>query len=631
MDINYQPSHSSPSPEIAIGDKLIAAILGGLGVAIAFMLIFTLILAILFGGKILPGVVISGVDVGSLSQTEAETLLRERISYPETGLIAFEYQGEFWTFTPADLGLVLDYQATIQQAYAIGRTGWPWQQFSDRLAVMQAGKTLSPVLVVDQRVTRQVLGLLANQINQEMREANLELVGLEVVSQKGQIGRILDVEAVIQQLEEAMRSLLDASLPLVVHEFHPIVLDASQQAEIAAAMLAEPLIIQVSGNQNETLGPWEIAPQTLADMLVIDRSEQGEYLVKLDENTLFNTLYPLSPSLSITPQNARFIFKDETRELELIQDAVIGRELLVEESIDQINHRLAAGEHKINLVFDYINPEVTNDATAGELGITELVSAETTFFYGSDSSRIQNIETAAGQFHGILVAPGETFSMVDNIGDISLDSGYAEAWIIYGDRTVKGVGGGVCQVSTTLFRTVFFGGFPVVERWPHAYRVYYYELAQSGAVNENLAGLDASVYAPVVDFKFTNDTEHWLLMETYVNVANRSLTWKFYSTSDGRQVEWTTTGLTDKVKPPFPVYEENDELKKGKIKQVDWAVEGATVTITRTVTRDGAILYSDTFKTKYEPWAAVCQYGPGTEDYPPEGDQRDRFSCNVKD
>ncbi|MEJ2487799.1 MAG: hypothetical protein P8Y68_18950, partial [Anaerolineales bacterium] len=109
-----------------------------------------------------------------------------------------------------------------------------------------------------------------------------------------------------------------------------------------------------------------------------------------------------------------------------------------------------------------------------------------------------------------------------------------------------------------------------------------------------------------------------------------SLTWKFYSTSDGRQVDWNTTGLTDVKKPPFPVYEENKDLKKGEIKKVDWAVEGATVTVTRTVTRGGETLFNDTFKTTYEPWAAVCQYGPGTEDYPPKNDERDRFTCKVK-
>ncbi|MFN2145896.1 MAG: VanW family protein, partial [Anaerolineales bacterium] len=439
----------------------------------------------------------------------------------------------------------------------------------------------------------------------------------------------LDVEAVIGQIQEPMLNLFDASIALTVNEFRPKVLDASAQAQVAAGMLSQPLVLRVSPNE-ETLGPWEIAPETLAEMLVIDRADTGEYVVKLDENTLFNTLYPLAPNLSVDPVNARFIFNDETRQLEVIQDAVIGRELLVDESIAKINAELAAGQHQIDLVFDYANPDVTNDMTAEQLGITELVSAESTFFYGSDAGRIQNIATAAAQFHGLLVAPGETFSMVENIGDISLDSGYAEAWIIYGDRTVKGVGGGVCPVSTTLFRTVFFGGFPVVERWPHAYRVTYYELAQSGAVNEKMAGLDATVYAPVVDFKFTNDTDNWLLMETYLNEAARSLTWKFYSTSDGREVTWDTTGLTDVEKPPFPVYEENKDLDKGVIKKVDWAVDGATVVVTRTVTRNGDTIYRDTFKTKYEPWAAVCQYGPGTKDYPPKDDERDRYSCQAK-
>ena len=301
-------------------------------------------------------------------------------------------------------------------------------------------------------------------------------------------------------------------------------------------------------------------------MLVIERAANdsgGTFIIKLDETRLYNMLAPLASGLARFPQNARFIFNDETRMLEVIQQAVNGRELLVTELVANINARLAEGQHTVDLTFREVLPDVTDSATGADLGITELVSAESTFFYGSDDGRIQNIVTAAGQFHGLLVPPGATFSMVDNIGDISLDSGYAEAWIIYGDRTVKGVGGGVCQVSTTLFRTVFFGGYPVVERWPHSYRVYYYELAQSGAVNENMAGLDATVYAPVVDFKFTNDTPYWLLMETYVDVAARRLTWKFYSTSDGRQVDWSTTGLQDRIKPPYPVYEEQRRPEQG--------------------------------------------------------------------
>jgi vancomycin resistance protein YoaR len=200
--------------------------------------------------------------------------------------------------------------------------------------------------------------------------------------------------------------------------------------------------------------------------------------------------------------------------------------------------------------------------------------------------------------------------MADVLGDVSLDTGYAEALIIYGDRTIRGVGGGVCQVSTTLFRAAFFAGFQIDERYAHAYRVGYYEQVYGGT-DPDLAGLDATVFAPVVDFRFTNDTPYWLLMETYVSGA--TLTWKFYSTSDGRSVDWDTSGLQNIVEPEDPLYEENPDLPEGTIKQVDWAVDGADVTITRTVNRGGAVLHSDVFITHYQPWRAIYQYGPGTE------------------
>jgi vancomycin resistance protein YoaR len=270
--------------------------------------------------------------------------------------------------------------------------------------------------------------------------------------------------------------------------------------------------------------------------------------------------------------------------------------------------------HSVGLVVYEQAPAVVDTANAAQLGITQLVSEQTTYFYGSSAERIQNIVAAAGQFHGVLVGPGEVFSMASVLSDISLENGFAEALIIYGGRTIKGVGGGVCQVSTTLFRTVFFGGFPVIERYSHAYRVTYYEMDRSGARDERLAGLDAAVFFPLVDFKFQNDTPYWLLMETYVNVQARTITWKMYSTSDGRTVAWETTGPYNKVPPKPTVFEENPELSEGELKQVDYSAEGADATVTRTVSRNGAVYFTDKFQTFYQPWSAVCQYGPGTDD-----------------
>jgi vancomycin resistance protein YoaR len=197
--------------------------------------------------------------------------------------------------------------------------------------------------------------------------------------------------------------------------------------------------------------------------------------------------------------------------------------------------------------------------------------------------------------------------MAEVLGDISLDTGYAEALIIYGDRTIKGVGGGVCQVSTTLFRTAFMGGYELIERHPHAYRVGYYEQGRGSPG----PGLDATVFVPLVDFKFSNDSEHWLLLETYI--YGTQLLWKFYSTSDGRVVNWTTSGPLNVVEAPEPLYKEKKDLEKGEIKQVDFEVDGMDVTVTRTVSRDGVAIHEDIFRTHYLPWRAIYEYGPGTE------------------
>ena len=210
------------------------------------------------------------------------------------------------------------------------------------------------------------------------------------------------------------------------------------------------------------------------------------------------------------------------------------------------------------------------------------------------------------------------------LGDVSLDNGYAEAMIIYGNKTIKGVGGGVCQVSTTLFRSAFFAGYPIVERAAHAYRVSYYEQSDS-AINTNLAGLDATVYFPLVDMKFVNDTPYWLLMETYVNEGARRITWKFYSTKDGRTVDWETTGPINRVDAPDPIFQENPDFEPGAVKQTDWAAEGADVQVVRRVSRGGQLINQDYFNTHYAPWQAICEYGPGTED--PEQRAEDEGIC----
>jgi vancomycin resistance protein YoaR len=487
--------------------------------------------------------------------------------------------------------------------------------FEDMYRAFSNGTNLSAVVLYDERQADAYLHTIAQQIDRPIVEATLSVNGVDVVVSPGQVGRQLDIPAVLAALRTPLQDMTDALIPLQVKETAPVILDASEQAEIARRILSAPLTIDVPDRADGDPGPWTFEPQALAGMLSIERvqSPEGErYQVGIDPQTLRDFLQGIASSFSRSPENARFIFNDDTRQLELVKEAVIGRALNIDASLNTINEKLFAGEHNVTLVLDINAPAVGSDATAEQLGITQKISEHTSYFRGSGTERMQNIKAASSRFHGLLVPPGATFSMADALGDVSLDNGYAEALIILGDRTIKGVGGGVCQVSTTLFRTVFNAGFPVVERIPHAYRVGYYEQTPAGGIDPSLAGMDATVYFPLVDFKFTNDTPYWLLMETYFNSAG-SLTWKFYSTSDGRTVTWDTTGVTNVVPAPAPAFEENPELRKNELKQVDWAANGADVTVTRTVMRDGGVLFQDEFTTHYQPWQAVCQYGPDSK------------------
>lgn len=594
-----------------------AALTGGFIVFSVIVIVWMIGYQLAYAGKIFPGVSVAGIDISGLSPNDAALKLSQTLSYPITGKVLFRDADRVWVASPVELGMVFDPSASALAAYDFGRKGGLFSALSGQISARGLGTDVAPVVIFDQRVAYTYLQNIGSQVNQAVVEANLRVEGTNVVSEPGQLGRALNLDATLVYLAGQLQSFRDGEVPLVIQETAPKLLDVSSQAEAARRILSQPLTIAVPNFREGDPGPWTFDIPIVANMLavnVVDNAGVAEMQVGLDPNKLRASLNDLKVVVDQLPANARFTFDDATGQIEPIAVSSIGRVMDVDASITAINAALLRGEHTVALSVAEQAPAVADTATSAELGITQLIAEQTTYFYGSSAERIQNIVAAAERYHGLLVAPGETFSMGNELGDVSLENGFAEALIIYGGRTIKGVGGGVCQVSTTLFRTVFFAGFPVVERYSHAYRVSYYEMDASGSVDPDFAGLDATVYFPLVDFKFLNDTPNWLLMETYVNVSARTITWKLYSTSDGRSVTWETTGPSNVVPPPPPLFEENPEFKVNQISQVDYAAQGADVTVSRTVWRGGQVYFSDQFITHYEPWQAVCQYGPGTED-----------------
>ena len=605
---------SYPYKRVPIFPQIVAAFVSGMTLFLGILIIWTLGYQLFYAGRIFPGVSVAGVDLSGLSPSDAAVRLNESLSYPITGKVLFKDGEKAWVASPAQLGMVFDPSSSALTAYKLGRSGGLFGALSGQMRAAGRGASVPPVVVFDERVAHQFLTQIATQINQPLQEASLTLDGTNVVAQPGQVGRELKIDATLIYLTAQLQTFADGEVELVVQEIHPQILDVTAQADTARQILSQPLTLVIPNAGPGDPGPYIYNPEVIVNLLTVQRVQNGDQTgvqVALNPKALRDMLVPVKDQVDRLPSDAKFIFDDETRQLDLKEDSRVGRALDVDASIIAINEAVGRGEHTASLVINEAQPRVSSTATGQELGITELIWEETSYFYGSSAERIQNITAAAASYHGILVGPGETFSMGQYLSDVSLENGFAEALIIYGGRTIKGVGGGVCQVSTTLFRTVFNAGFPIVERTPHAYRVSYYEQTASGAVDTRLAGLDATVYFPLVDFKFTNDSPYWILMETYM--GSGSLTWKFYSTKDGRSVTWETSGPTNVTPAPSPTFEENPELGKNEMKQVDWAANGADVNVTRTVWKDGVVYFQDTVTTHYEPWQAICQYGPDSK------------------
>jgi len=608
---------SYPYQKAPVFPQIVAALLSGVVLFFVLIITWTLGYQLLYAGRIFPGVSVAGVDLSGLKPSDAAVKLSQTLSYPISGKILFRDGEKAWVASPAQLGMVFDPSSSASTAYSLGRSGGLFGALSGQIRAGGFGVQAAPVVIFDQRVAYQYLTQISAQINQPVVEAGLSLEGTNVVAQPGQVGRELKVDATLVYLGAQLQTFSDGEVPLVVQELQPQILDVSAQADAARQILSQPLTLVIPNAAEGDAGPYVYNVQILANLLGVQRVQNGGQAgvqVVLNATGLRDLLAPVKVQVDRAASDAKFIFNDDTRQLDLKEDSKVGRAMDMDASIKAINDALLRGEHTVPLAIAETQPQIPGNTTGQQLGITELLWAETSYFYGSSNERIQNIKAAAERFHGVLVAPGEVFSMGETMGDVSLESGFAEALIIYGGRTIKGVGGGVCQVSTTLFRGVFNAGFPIVERYSHAYRVSYYEMIGSGAVDPNLAGLDATVYFPLVDFKFKNDSPYWILMETYVNEIGRSLTWKFYSTKDGRTVDIANTGPTNIVPAPSPLYEENAELKKNQMKQVDYAANGADVTVTRTVWKDGVIYFQEQITTHYQPWQAICQYGPDSKD-----------------
>lgn len=345
---------------------------------------------------------------------------------------------------------------------------------------------------------------------------------------------------------------------------------------------------------------WDLTGEDIAKMLQVQIDQNtSNVILAPDDNAILQKIYEIAVEIDRSPSAQ--ILKVENGKVVEFGAPKSGRTTDVELSMQNIIKALFDESKSADLV---VNITESPKSDNNEYGITELLATGTSKFAGSIKSRVHNIGLASSRVNGILVAPGETFSFVKTVGEINRKSGYQTAYVISGGRTVLGDGGGVCQVSTTLFRAALNAGLQIVERNPHSYRVGYYE-------QESPPGIDAAIYSPSVDLKFINNTPNHILIVSEFDAKRYSLKYSIYGTSDGRKVNITEPKILSRTAPRAPIYEVNPNLPKGTKKLMEGSVWGASVTFDREVLdKDGNQITKDTYKSNYRAWPAVYQIGP---------------------
>ena len=324
-----------------------------------------------------------------------------------------------------------------------------------------------------------------------------------------------------------------------------------------------------------------------------------------NEREIKNYINTITSKVNREPKSINFKINEEGKITEFtppVNGLIIDSEKAYNDTKNTLIKFINSQETELNTVELSVTVLLPNP-NINKYGITELFAEGVSYFKGSIQNRIENIKVASERINGSLVAPGEIYSFNDAVGPIDVAHGFNSAYVISKGRTILGTGGGVCQVSTTLFRAALNAGFPITERVAHAYRVGYYE--QNSEI-----GYDASIYQPTVDLKFKNDSEHYILVSTEVDLIESKLTVKLFGTKDGRQVEITKPTLGPQIAPPETIYEDDPTLQKGQLVQIEYSAWGGSSHFKQIVKdKNGVLKFENEFKSYYRPWPAVYKKG----------------------
>lgn len=600
-------------------------------VVVAVGLVFSALVAYAYSysDKVLPGVHLGEIPIGGMEKSE----LREYIEKINDKLIneglSFTYEkennefGEFVVYPvivsdSGSLELVrLEIGIEVDYLIGYGKSGKVFTRISKILQTRfsQPKLTLSNIEIDEKRLLET---LESEMVQHEMppRDANLKIISvdpLDYVMVSSTAGTIYNYQVVLAQIKESWNVLEARDIYVEMLFREPRV----KEDDVRAIEDRLPVVLNSGGINLQYTDPhtrweyeWWLDISKIQTWLEVQDTEDNGFGFGLNKEKVIAYLEDtVSLKINREARDAKFSHNEETGKVAEFQGSRPGIGVDLEENYLQINNAILGrtwhdeGTIKsITLKVKIVEP-IVKTGDVNELGISELLGIGISDYSRSPSNRIKNIQNAVNKLNGILIKPGEEFSTIDFTGPFTIDGGYFPELVIKGDEVKPEIGGGLCQIGTTLFRMAMNSGMEIAQRRNHSLVVFHYD----DPVNGN-PGTDATVYDPAPDFRFRNDTDNYILLQTYVDTENEDLVFSLWGTSDGRKGSYTHPIVARWIPYGPEKIIETIKLKPGQ-RECQNPFTGADSSFTYTREFSDGNMEERVFESHYRPLAKICLVG----------------------
>jgi len=570
-----------------------------------------------FASRIYPNVYIGNLNLGGKTAAQANRLLNLETDKISQHGVVFSYKNQRTTVKPvvasadADLAYTIinfKNELALEAAFNYGRNRNFLTNLGNKLQLLLSKKSIDLLVAIDQDKIAKTLKDNFADASEPARDADLAVsfnpatAAYDFSVREEKMGKAINFQAAIGELINNLTGLSEAEIKLATITEYPKILSRdclNIDGKAEAILKAAPLTLKYGEIK------WLIEQSQLAGLLALKPSGLAADKVRVgldDDKTKAYFAEKITPQIDRPALEAKF--EMQGGKVIKFQSGQDGRSLEADASIIKIENEILAGA-PIELIVK-IQPTLVSTDNVNNFGIKELVGVGRSNFTGSPANRRHNIKNGANTLNGILIKPGEEFSLNKALGKVDGATGYLPELVIKEGKTTPEFGGGLCQIGTTMFRAALDTGLPITMRKNHSYRVSYYEPA----------GTDATIYDPWPDLRFINDLASHILIQS--KISGDDLSFEFWGRRDGRVVEKTKPTIYNIVKPEPAKIIETLELKPGEKRCTERAHNGADAYFDYKVTYADGLVKEKRFSSHYVPWQEVCLLGVEKLSVPPD-------------